>query len=415
MGKKVVLNLIAVLLSFFIFSFGAMAETGVSSTEIHIGSFGPMTGPAAMWGDVVRGSELVFNMINDEGGIHGRKIVYHWFDDRYNPAKTQIHVKSLLETSDIFAWQGGVGTETGLAVIDYLSNNKVPWVGPVSGTDQWVTPPRKNVFAIYPHYYLEAKTLCSYAIDELDKKRVAIVYQNDAYGKSGLKGAAEELALRNMDLCGAIAVEMTQNNMASIISQLKKDSVDSVLLWVTHLNAFQILNKAKKMDFSPQWMASSTLSDFGLMYKVSRGLIKGLIAANFADYSNTALLNRYQRGYETYYHHKKKVLEEEFIDIKMKDYGKHRLNEASGFSWGMNFHAGIAFAEPVVEALKRCGRNVTRERFIEELEGMNDFRGIGPLLNYKPFDVNDPTCRQGTEDVHLVQCLRGGKIKILTN
>ncbi|MCP4115594.1 MAG: ABC transporter substrate-binding protein [Desulfobacteraceae bacterium] len=415
MGKRIISDLIAVLFLFFVFSFGAMAETGVTGTEIHIGSFGPMTGPAAMWGDVVRGSELVFNMVNDEGGIHGRRVVFHWFDDRYNPAKTQATVKRLMETSGIFAWQGGVGTETGLAVIDYLSNNDVPWVGPVSGTDQWVTPPRKNVFAIYPHYYLEAKTLCGYAIDELDKKRVAIVYQNDAYGKSGLKGAAEELALRNMNLYRAIPVDINKANMASIISQLKKDSADSVLLWLTPFHALQVLSKAKKMNFSTQWMASSSLSDFGKMYKISRGLINGLIAANFADYSNKALLDKYQNAYDTYYHSQNKRGNDEFIDIKMKDYNKEQLNQANGFSWGMNFHAGIAFAEPVVEALKRCGRDVTRERFIQELEGLNDFRGIGPLLNYKPFDLSDPTCRQGTEDVHLVQCLWGGKIKVLTN
>ncbi|MBW2208874.1 MAG: ABC transporter substrate-binding protein, partial [Deltaproteobacteria bacterium] len=74
---------------------GALAEQGVTDTEIHIGQWGPQTGPAAPWGAVARGTGVFFKMINDEGGIHGRKIVYHMFDDGYNPAKTKAGVKEL--------------------------------------------------------------------------------------------------------------------------------------------------------------------------------------------------------------------------------------------------------------------------------------------------------------------------------
>ncbi|MFZ3048251.1 MAG: ABC transporter substrate-binding protein, partial [Desulfatirhabdiaceae bacterium] len=131
----------------------AVAEEGVTDTEIHIGQWGPQTGPAAAWGSVARGTDAYFKMINDEGGINGRKLVLHMFDDGYNPAKTMAGVKDLQEGKGMFAWVSGVGTATGLAVRDYLMQKKIPWVGPASGSQVWVTPPSKYLFGVYPQYY----------------------------------------------------------------------------------------------------------------------------------------------------------------------------------------------------------------------------------------------------------------------
>ncbi len=141
-------------------TFSAFAENGVTDTEIHIGQWGPQTGPAAPWGSVARGSDAYFKMINAEGGIHGRKIVYHYFDDGYNPAKTKAGVKQLQESSHgIFAWVGGVGSAPGMAVKDYLMERKVPWVSPSAGSLAWVDPPQKYLFPTYPLYIVEAKAL----------------------------------------------------------------------------------------------------------------------------------------------------------------------------------------------------------------------------------------------------------------
>ena len=92
---------------------------GGVDTEIHIGQWGPQTGPAAPWGAVARGTDAYFKMINAEGGINGRKLVHHYFDDAYNPAKTLAGVKQLQEDVGIFAWVSGVGslTDTGIPVV----------------------------------------------------------------------------------------------------------------------------------------------------------------------------------------------------------------------------------------------------------------------------------------------------------
>ena len=129
-----------------------LAEEGVTDTEIHIGQWGPQTGPAAPWGAVARGTDAYFKMINAEGGINGRKLIHHMFDDAYNPAKTKAGVKELQESIGMFAWVSGVGTAPGLSVKDYLMERKIPWVGPSAGSLHWIEPPRKYLFAVYPLY-----------------------------------------------------------------------------------------------------------------------------------------------------------------------------------------------------------------------------------------------------------------------
>ena len=199
--------LAAVVVLVFGLNFTVAAEEGVTDTEIHIGQWGPQTGPAAPWGSVARGSDAYFKMINDAGGIHGRKIVYHMFDDGYNPAKTMAGVKELQEGVGIFAWASGVGTAPGMAVREYLMERKVPWVGAASGSHHWITPPEKYQFATYPLYYNEAMALCRYAVKTLGSKKIAMAYQNDGYGKNGVEGAENELKRHGLDLVAKVPVE----------------------------------------------------------------------------------------------------------------------------------------------------------------------------------------------------------------
>lgn len=391
MKKKTIFVFVSILALVLCLPFAAMAEEGVTDTEIHIGQWGPQTGPAAPWGAVARGTGVLFKMINDEGGIHGRKIVYHMFDDAYNPAKTKAGVKELQESVGIFAWAAGVGTACGLSVKDYLMERKIPWVGPSAGSLHWISPPQKYLFAVYPLYVIEAKALCRYAVKNLGLKRIAIAYQNDDYGKYGLKGAEKELAKYGMKLVAKVPVEKADTDMRPHVMKLRKSKADAVLLWVTPIHAVRILGTGHAMKFNPQWMSTSTCSDFPLMYKISKGLWKGVIVANFAELpdSKSPLMLKYKEAFKKY--------------------------AAKGERWGVFFYAGIGFTEPLVEGLKRCGRNLTRERFVKKMEGIKNFKGIFGRISYKAFDPKDPSCRQGQNEVFLSQCLEGAKSKQLTD
>ena len=208
MRRKGFWILAAMVAMVFGLTFNAMAEEGLTDTEIHLGQWGPQTGPAAPWGSVARGTGDYFKMINAEGGINGRKIVYHMFDDAYNPAKTKAGVKELQEGTGIFAWASGVGTAPGMAVREYILERKIPWVGPATGSSHWITPPNKYLFAVYPLYYIEAKALVRLGVEEMGFKRVAIAYQNDDYGKNGLEAARKELIAHGMKLVAEVPVEL---------------------------------------------------------------------------------------------------------------------------------------------------------------------------------------------------------------
>jgi len=374
-------------------AFGVSAEQGVTDTEIHIGQWGPQTGPAAPWGAVARGTDAYFKMINAEGGIHGRKLIHHMFDDAYNPAKTKAGVKELQEGTGMFAWVSGVGSSPGLAVVDYLMEKKIPWIGPSAGSLHWIEPPHKYLFAVYPLYYIEAKALCRYAVEELGLKRVAIAYQNDAYGKNGVKGAEYELKKQGLELVAKVPVEITDTDMKPHVMALKKAKPDAVLLWVAPGHAVRLVGTSKAMQLAPQWLSTSTCSDFPLMMHISKGLWKGVIAATFGELpdSNSALMTKYRE----------------------EAYGKFAAKDER---WGLFYYAGILFSEPLVEAIKRCGRNLTREKLVKELENMRGFQGISGEINYKALDSNDPYgCRQGVKETYLIECLDGGKSKKLTD
>lgn len=366
------------------------AEEGVTDTEIHIGQFGPLTGPTSPWSTVCYGPGLVFDLANEEGGVHGRKFAYHLIDDGYNPAKTKYGVKRLQESEGMFAWIGGVGTSTGLSVMDYLMNRKIPWVGPVSGSDAWVTPPKKYLFSLYPHFRLDSLVLCRYAVEQLGYDKIAVVYQNDSYGVTGLKGVMEELERQGIQLRLKVPVE--KNDMAKLKEyalQLLKSESQAVIMWTNPFHTLRIMKLCKQMGYQPQWMAGTTFSDFPQLYKLSRGLIKGLIATTAVDFNETPELKKYKSAHE-------------------------RLGKKD-IDWGVFYHAGVGFADIVVEAFKRCGRDLTRERFVQAMETIQNYKTILPPVSFKPFDPDDQSSRQGMNHVFLMKCLEGGKHELLSD
>ena len=362
-------------------TFNAMAEEGITDTEIHIGQWGPQTGPAAPWGSVARGTGDWFKMINAEGGIHGRKIVYHMFDDAYNPAKTKAGVKELQEGTGIFAWASGVGTAPGLAVREYILERKIPWVGPATGSSHWITPPNRYLFAVYPLYYIEAKALVRLGVEEMGFKRVAIAYQNDDYGKNGLEAARKELIAHGMKLVAEVPVELKDQDMKPHVMKLRQSEADMVLLWVGPVHAVRIIGTSKAMKFAPQFMSTS------------KGLFQGVIATAFGELpdSTSPLMQKYKK------------------DV-------HGQFAAKKERWGMFYYAGILFVEPLVEGLKRAGRNLTRESLVTAMESLKGFKGIGGEISYDIFNPrNGYASRGGMKEIYIIQCMEGGKAKKLSD
>ncbi len=187
--KKVVIAVMVICTVFAISIFAnAAAKPGFDDKEIRIGQWGPQTGPAAPWGSVARGSGLLFNVVNEQGGIHGRKIKYFIRDDQYNPAQTKAVVKELVEREGVFAFVGGVGGACGLAVMNYLAENKVIWVGPSAAISDFVFPVKPYLFAVYPFMKTRAASSRNTWWKSSRLKKLLSSIKTTPMARTGLKG-----------------------------------------------------------------------------------------------------------------------------------------------------------------------------------------------------------------------------------
>jgi ABC-type branched-subunit amino acid transport system substrate-binding protein len=360
------------------------AVRGVTDSTVVIGSWAPLTGPAALWGALGRGTETYFKMINEEGGIHGRRIEFVLRDDAYQPSRTVAAVRQMVERDGVFAFVVGVGTATGMAVKDYLVRNEIPWVGPATGATGWAYPPTEYVFAAYPLYFDEAAALVDHAVNELGWTRVAVLHQNDDFGRSGAVGAEMALERHGLELVEQVSVEVLDTDLSSHALRLRESGAEVVLLWLTPKHGAIILGAASKLGFNPQWMASSVLSDAELMYDITDGLWEGVIFSTLGEFPSSShpLVQKYQ------------VARERF---------------APDERGGTFFFAGFMFAEPLVEGLRRAGRDLTAETFIDAMESLDGFQGTGPPLTYGPDQ------RQGGRSVFLARCVSATEAVRLTD
>jgi ABC-type branched-subunit amino acid transport system substrate-binding protein len=365
----------------------AQAVRGVTDTEILIGQWGPQTGPAAPWGAVARGTDLLVKVINEEGGIHGRKIKYFLRDDSYQPAKTKAIAKEFAEQIGVFGVVSGVGVATGMTARDYLMENKVIWVGPASGVYEWIHPIQKYLFAVYPLYDDEAFYIADYLYTKLGHKKIAMFHQNDDYGKQGLMGVQRYLLKQKLNLVEKVSAEVTDRDLSTHALKLKNSGAEAVIMWTNPQGAALLLTETAKIGFKPQWATSNSLSDAPLMNQITRGLWtqSGMITSFFGELpdSNHPLMVKYREA-------QKKFTPQE--------------------RWGVFYYAGIIFSEPFFEGLRRAGRNLTPDTFVKAMETMKDFQGIGPPVTYA-----GKKDRQGGNHVFLGKVKPDGSTQKLTD
>ena len=169
---------------------GSAADPGVSSTSIVLGGTSPLTGPAASYASVARGAKAYFDSINSQGGVAKRKIDYRIVDDAYNPGLTVQGVRRLVEQDKVFAVFNTLGTESNLAIRDYLNQSKVPHLFAASGATTWGRDAAKYPWTIgfQPSYAAEGFVYGKYVAGNLKKARIGVLFQNDYYGKDLLGG-----------------------------------------------------------------------------------------------------------------------------------------------------------------------------------------------------------------------------------
>lgn len=228
-------------------------DPGASDTEIRIGQTMPYSGPASIYGEVGKTQAAYFRMVNDQGGVNGRKINFLSLDDGYSPPKTVEGVRKLVEQDEVLLLYGMFGTATNSAIHRYVNAKKVPHLLLLTGASKW-NDSAKNPWSMsfYPDYPSEAKVYARQILESTPNARIAVLYQNDDYGRDYLKGFKEGLGAKAKAMIVAEAsYELTDPTVDSQIVQLRGSGADVLVSFSTAKAAIQTLRKVHDTGWKP--------------------------------------------------------------------------------------------------------------------------------------------------------------------
>src|SRR6184192_4684894 len=213
-------------------SSGALAQkkydTGATDTEIKIGNIMPYSGPASAYGVIGKTEEAYFRMINAEGGINGRKINFVSYDDAYSPPKTVEQARKLVESDEVLLIFNSLGTPPNTAIQKYMNQKKVPQLFVATGATKWNDPKEFPwTMGWQPNYQSESRIYARYILKEKPDAKIAVLYQNDDYGKDYLKGLKDGLGAKAASMIVAEeSYETTEPSVDNHIVKLKSTGAD---------------------------------------------------------------------------------------------------------------------------------------------------------------------------------------------
>ncbi|WP_343548455.1 ABC transporter substrate-binding protein [Ralstonia sp.] len=340
---------------------GAHAETGVTNDAIIVGQSAPMSGPAAQLGQQMnRGAQLYFNAVNAAGGVNGRKIELKVLDDFYEPDATARNTKTLIDDTKVFALFGYVGTPTSLAALKIANPAGVPFFAPYSGATALREPFARNVFHVRAGYNDETAAIVQ-QIRTTGLRRIAVIYNDDAYGKAGLDGVEHALKLpanQGVSLAAKASVVRNTTDVKGAIGTVLAQKPDAIVVISAYQTVAALVKGAQEQGYAGQFYNVSFVGTKALANTLGKAG-GGVIISQVMPYPYSGaspLVRDYQ-----------KLLKSD--GITDFDYGSIE---------------GYVAARVFVEGLKRAGRDLTREKFIGALESMGNYDVGGFNVNFSP-------------------------------
>ena len=348
-------------------------DIGATDTQIKIGNIMPYSGPASAYGMVGRTEAAYFRRVNAEGGINGRKINFISYDDGYSPPKAVEQARKLVESDGVLLIFGPLGTPSNTAIQKYMNANKVPQLFVTTGATKWNDPQNFPwTMGWAPNYQNEARIYAKYILKEKPNDRIAVLYQNDDYGKDYLKGLKDGLGDKAASMIVAEdAYEVSEATIDSHIVKMKSLHADVFVNVTTPKFAAQAIRKAGEIGWRPLQFLNNVSTSIG-------AVIKPAGFDNAQDIISVAYLM-------------------DALDPQWKDDpGMKAFDEflARDFPDGNRADSlvvtGFNMAQTLVQVLKQCGDDLTRGNVMKQAASLKHFRTTnllpGITINTSPID-----------------------------
>ncbi|HEY4204972.1 MAG TPA: ABC transporter substrate-binding protein [Xanthobacteraceae bacterium] len=259
-------------------------DAGATDTEIKIGNIVPYSGPASAYGVVGKAMGAVFQRVNDQGGINGRKINFISYDDAYSPPKTVEQARKLVESDEVLLTFGVLGTPSNSAIQKYLNAKKVPQLFLATGATKWNDPKHFPwTMGWLPSYQSEGKIYAKYLMKDHPGKKIAILYQNDDFGKDYLKGIKEGLGDKASSIVVEESYELSEPTIDTHIVKMKALNPDVMVYFTTPKFGAQALKKVGELGWKPvQIIANVSASTASVMKPAGFENAQGVISAAYA-------------------------------------------------------------------------------------------------------------------------------------
>src|ERR1700681_966906 len=331
-------------------------DTGASDTEIKIGNVEAYSGPASAYGVIGKTEEAYFKMINDQGGVNGRKINFISYDDGYSPPKTVEQVRKLIESDEVLLVFNALGTPTQTAVQKYQNAKKVPQLFLATGASKWNDPKDFPwTMGFQPSYRVEARIFAKYILKTKPGAKIAVFYQNDDFGKDYVAGLKDVFGDRASSLIVAEeSYETTEPSIDSHIVKLKGTGADVFVNITTPKFAAQTIKKMAELEWKPMHVMTDVSVSIGAVMKPA-GLeaSEGILSAGYLkDASDPQWAN--DEGMKKFM---------AFIDKYMPG---SNISDA-------NLVYAYAAAQTMVQVLKQAGDDLTRENVMKQAASLKDF------------------------------------------
>ncbi|MBR1158467.1 ABC transporter substrate-binding protein [Bradyrhizobium elkanii] len=341
-------------------------DTGASDTEIKIGNIMPYSGAASAYGVIGKTEEAYFRKINAEGGINGRKITFISYDDAYTPPKTVEQARKLVESDEVLLIFNSLGTPPNSAIQKYMNQKKVPQLFVATGATKWNDPKEFPwTMGWQPNYQSESIIYAKYILKNKPDARIAVLYQNDDYGKDYLKGFKDGLGAKAASMIVAEdSYEVTEPTIDSHIVRLKASGADVFFNITTPKFAAQAIKKNAELNWHPLHFLNNVSGSIGSVIK----------PAGFENAQDIISSQYFKDPTDAQWKTDKAMIAwNEFLD---KYYPEANRADASVM------YAYIV-SQGLVHVLKACGDNLTRENIMKQAASIRDYEPGGLLPGVK--------------------------------